>query len=146
MSNGQLKAIWIKRARRGPMDATGSADLVAGRGIAGNTDQSGHRQVTVMESDVWADLMNRFNSDLPPSARRANLLVEGIELARSRNRILRIGNCRLRIHGETKPCERLNEALPGLKEAMYNNWSGGAFGEVLDDGQISVGDVVVWED
>lgn len=145
MSEGKLKAIWIKRVRRGPMDATDSAELVAGRGLAGNTDQGGHRQVTIMEEEVWARLMTQFGSELPPSVRRANLLVEGIDLAFSRDRILRIGDCRIRIWGETKPCERLDQALPGLKDAMYGNWSGGAFGEVLDTGRISVGDTVSWE-
>ncbi len=146
MSDGRLKAIWIKRVRRGEMDATDTAELIAGRGIADNTDQGGLRQVTIMESGVWTELMERFDSDLPPSARRANLLVEGIDLADARDRVLRIGTCRLRIRGETKPCERLNQALPGLKDAMSENWSGGAFGEVLDTGLISIGDAVEWED
>ena len=132
MNHGRLKAIWIKRMHRGVMDAVESADLVAGKGLVGNSDQGGHRQVTLIEAEMWADLMTRFKSDLPPSRRRANLLVEGIDLTFSRDRILRIGGSRIRIWGETKPCEMLNQALPGLKEAMYDNWAGGAFGEVLD--------------
>lgn len=146
MSEGRLRYIWIKRARRGPMDSSDTAELIAGRGIVGNTDQGGYRQVTIMESEAWSALMKQFDSELPPAARRANLLIEGIDLADARERVIRIGPCRLRIRGETKPCERLNEALPGLKEAMSDNWSGGAFGEVLDDGVISVGDAVRWDD
>ena len=145
MSSGKLKGIWIKRSHRGVMDAEDSAELSKGSGLVGNADQGGHRQVTIMSEEVWGRLMAQFDSDLPPSARRANLLVEGIDLAFTRERILRIGECRIRIWGETKPCERLNQALPGLKEAMYDNWSGGAFGEVLDSGRISIGDPVAWE-
>ena len=33
---------------------------------------------------------------------------------------------------------------PGLQNVMYSDWAGGAFGEVLDDGEIAVGDVVRW--
>jgi hypothetical protein len=38
----------------------------------------------------------------------------------------------------------MEEAYPGLKKAMYPDWAGGAFGEVLDDGGIVVGDPVRW--
>jgi MOSC domain-containing protein YiiM len=39
----------------------------------------------------------------------------------------------------------MDEALPGLREAMARNWGGGVFAEVLDDGEIAVGDQVEWE-
>jgi hypothetical protein len=38
----------------------------------------------------------------------------------------------------------LDEAAPGLQEMLRNNWGGGAFAEVLDDGPIAVGDTVEW--
>ena len=146
MDSGQLQAIWIKRVRRGPMDRRDSATLVAGRGIVGNANQGGRRQVTLIEQEVWEDLMGRMGASLSPSERRANLMVSGVRLANSRGRILHVGPCRIRIYGETKPCERMDEALMGLKEAMYPDWGGGAYGEVLDDGPIAVGDPVRWAD
>ena len=141
---GRLEAIWLKRMRRGPMDAVERAILKAHQGLVGNTDQGGRRQVTLLEQEVWETLMAQVGATLPPSTRRANLLLSGMRLVRSRKRILSIGACRIRILGETKPCERMEEACPGLQQAMYPDWAGGAFAEVLDDGVIAVGDPVRW--
>jgi len=142
---GRLEAIWIKRAHRGPMDAAAEAMLEAGRGLVGNADQGRRRQVTLIEREVWTRLMADLGGDLSPSARRANLMVSGCALACSRGRLLRVGACRLRVLGETRPCERMEEALAGLQEAMRSEWAGGVFAEVLDDGPIAVGDEVRWE-
>ena len=142
--SGRLEAIWIKRAHRGPMDSTPMATLVAGRGLAGNADQGRRRQVTIIEREVWERLMQETGGAVSPSARRANLMVSGAPLASGRGRVLQIGGCRIRILGETKPCEQMEEALPGLSAAMFLDWKGGAFGEVLDDGLIRVGDPVTF--
>jgi MOSC domain-containing protein YiiM len=140
-----LDAIFIKRFHRGPMDSQDRVRLVAGRGLEGNADQGGRRQVTIMSREHWDDLMRRVGAALDCSARRANLVVSGVDLASTTERILRIGSCRLRIVGETRPCERMEGEAPGLQAAMRDRWGGGAFGEVLEDGEIFVGDSVRWE-
>lgn len=142
---GKLDAIWVKRAHRGNMDPVPTATLIADRGIVGNANQGGRRQVTIIEREVWNRLMERLGAAADPSQRRANLMVSGIPLKDSRGRILRVGGTRIQIMGETKPCERMEEAVSGLRSAMYDDWQGGAFGIVLEDGQIGIGDDVAFE-
>lgn len=118
--------------------------LVAGSGIDGNADRGGRRQVTILSAERWAEIMAEVGAGLDPGTRRANLLVSGIDLAESRGRILRVGPCELRVRGETRPCERMDEALPGLREAMRARWGGGVFAEVVTGGEVAAGDLVAW--
>jgi MOSC domain-containing protein YiiM len=142
---GRVEQILIKRMKRGPMDAVDRATLVAGRGIAGNANQGGKRQVTILSREKWDELMTSLGSALEPRARRANLVVSGVELAHTHGRILRVGSCRLRVKGETRPCEQMEDAFPGLQAAMRPHWGGGAFAEVVEGGDIAVGDEVAWD-
>ena len=142
---GKLEAIWVKRVRRGKMDPVPSVDLIENSGIVGNANQRGRRQVTIIEKEVWQQLMHELDSDADPSTRRANFMVSDTPLKNSRGRVLRIGDTRIQILGEVKPCERMEEAVPGLRQAMYPDWQGGAFGVVLNDGTVRVGDDVEFE-
>jgi MOSC domain-containing protein YiiM len=140
-----LHQIWIKRAHGGKMDAATGATLVAGRGIAGNADQGGKRQVTIMDLERWLELTDRLDADADTSARRANLVIDSLDLFDSRGKTLRIGTTRLHIVGETRPCERMDDVSPGLQAAMRERWGGGVFAEVIDGGAIAVGDEVRWD-
>ena len=71
---------------------------------------------------------------------RLSLAISAGKLAGASGRLLRIGPIVLRIAGETKPCERMDEVQPGLRDLMYPNWGGGAFAEVVTGGDIAVGD------
>jgi MOSC domain-containing protein YiiM len=144
--SGTVMALWVKRAHRGPMDVVDSVVLRAGLGIVGSADQGGKRQVTLIEQEVWDDLMRRLGGDGSPAQRRANILIAGLPLAYTRGRTLRVGACRLLVGGESKPCERMDEVIPGLQQAMYAGWRGGAFAQVLDDGEIALGAPVEWAD
>jgi MOSC domain-containing protein YiiM len=140
-----LTAIFIKRAKGGRMDARLAAALEAGRGLVGNADRGGRRQVTLISEERWRELMAEVGATLGPEARRANLVISSIDLENTRGRVLRIGSCRLRIGGETHPCEQMEAAAAGLQKAMRVHWGGGAFAEVLEGGEIAVGDVASWD-
>jgi MOSC domain-containing protein YiiM len=141
---GLVAGIWIKRGSGAPMDAATSAQLVAGRGIVGNANQGGKRQVTLMSAEQWSDMTAHLGTP-DPGVRRANILVSGVDLGQSRGKTLRVGSVRIRIYGETRPCELMDDACPGLRAALAVPWGGGAFGEVLDDGAITIGDPAEWD-
>ncbi|HJQ39788.1 MAG TPA: MOSC domain-containing protein [Thermoanaerobaculia bacterium] len=137
---GEVAAIWIKRFKRGPMDPVGEARAVAGRGLVGNANQGGKRQITLIDEARWGEVQRAVGEEVSPVARRANVMVRGIELEKSHRKLLRLGECVIRIYGETRPCERMGD----LQEAMRAHWRGGAFGEIIEGGTIRVGDEAAW--
>lgn len=144
--SGRVEALWLKRAHRGVMDPATDVTMVAGKGIERDANYGrSRRQVTVIEEEVF----QRIAAELPgtdPAMRRANVMVSGIRLEGTQGRVLSLGGVRVRLLGETRPCERMDEQLPGLTAALDPEWRGGAHGVVLDDGPVRVGDEVRWED
>lgn len=139
-TTGRVEALWRKRARRGPMDPADRIRLVEDRGIEDDASFGrSKRQMTVIEKEVF----ERIAAELPdvrPYMRRANVMVSSVRLKESRGRVLRLGDVRIRIWGETRPCERMDAQVPGLTAALDPDWNGGVFGLVLDDGEVGVGD------
>ena len=151
--HGRVEALWVKRFHRGPMDAVERAFVRAGRGVVGSADQGGRRQITLLADEGWRAAREEAFGEAAaaldvaaPSARRANVLLSGLDLRDSRERVLRLGGCRVRVLGETRPCERMDEALAGLRLALSPEWRGGVFGEILQDGEIAIGDPAGWEE
>lgn len=143
---GRLVRIWSKRFRGGPMDEIEHGELVRGRGLVGSANQGGKRQLTLISVEAWRRMEAELDSSVDPRLRRANLLVEGVELAGTTGRVLGIAGCRLLVHGETRPCRRMEESHPGLLAGLVSEWRGGVYGEILDGGRITGGDTVVWEE
>jgi MOSC domain-containing protein YiiM len=125
------------------MDAVRRAQIQE-RGLAGSADNNPYRPVTIIEQEVWTSLMYQLGGRADPSGRRANLMISGISLEGTRGRILQIGSARLVIAGETRPCEQMEDLLPGLQAAMREHWGGGAFAKILQPGKVVVGDAVAW--
>lgn len=122
------------------MDEAEAITFVAGKGIDSDANFGrSKRQVTVIEKEVF----DRISAELPgveAYMRRANVMVSGIRLKDVRNHVLTLGDVRIQLHGETRPCERMDAQLEGLTAALDPDWNGGAHGVVLDDGEVRVGD------
>lgn len=142
-ADGRVEALWRKRAHRGVMDPADEVRFVQDGGIEDDANFGrAKRQVTVIEKEVF-DRVRAELPDVEPSMRRANVMVSGIRLRETRGLILQLGEVRIRIFGETRPCERMDAQVPGLTAALDPDWNGGVYGVVLDDGPVRVGDAAV---
>ena len=142
---GRLERIWRKRCRRGPMDPLARVEFHAGAGPALLRVVDQARQVTIVSRERWKAVAEALGQHVDPVLRRANLLISGVDLENSRGNILRVGSGRLRVNGETRPCERMDAQLPGLRAELRHRWGGGVYASVLADGKIAVGDPVEGE-
>ena len=138
---GEIVAIWIKPARRVPMKPVDEAQLVAGRGIAGNANQGGWRQVTIIDEDAWRQATEELGVSVDPSVRRANIMIRGLDLEGTSGRKLVIGGCVVHIRGENPPCRLMKE----MQKPLRPHWRAGVFGQIVEGGTIRVGDKVDFE-
>ena len=127
------------------MDPVAEATLVAGQGMEGSVGRSRRRQLSLISREAWQTATAALGRDPGPIARRANVMVSGIDLTDTRGKVLRLGECRIAIGGELTPCERMDEAADGLRAALRPEWRGGVFAQVLQGGRVRVGDTVAWE-
>ena len=116
---GKLLRIYLRPSTRTPPRVVARATAVAGTGLEGDHAHGGKRQVTLISREAWDDAIGQLGGgELDPGARRANLLVEGIELGATIGKRLRVGPVELEVMGETRPCQLMDDARLGLKDAL----------------------------
>ncbi len=141
MTNGRITAIAIKPDHYAPMREVAEANI-RDDGIEGSAWASSVRRVTLLFAEQWAEVQDELGAELPWHLRRANVLVSGLHPRDVMKKRLRLGGVELEILGETKPCERMDQAHQGLKAALKRDMRGGVYGSVLQPGRIAVGDTV----
>jgi MOSC domain-containing protein YiiM len=142
---GRLIGIARRNVRRAPMQTTDQGLITQVAGLVGDFKGAKYprRQVTVLALEAWqAALAEIAQSSLPWTTRRANLLVEGVDLPRAAGGVLRIGAVHLEVTGQTYPCSRMEEAQAGLLSALAKDWRGGVTCRVLEGGAVALGDAV----
>lgn len=100
------------------------------------------RQISLMEAGDWVAAQAEVGHNLPWQERRANLLVDGLDLPQRAGVRLRVGRALLETMVETKPCERMEALAAGLRAALTPDWRGGVCAKVVEEGAIAVGDPV----
>ena len=140
---GRLLAIAWKEKPRAPMLAAESVIVDVARGILGDfRGATPNAQLTIVFKEDWAAACRDLRADVPWTARRANLFVEGVANPRCAGDVVRIGPVVLEITSETDPCSRMDAAHQGLRAALTPDWRGGVRTRVLEGGEIRVGDAV----
>lgn len=125
------------------MQTLDSAEISAETGVAGDfRGRPGKRQVTLISTRAWQAACQELGSNIPWTTRRANLLVDDMDLPQEPGGILQIGDVRLQVTMEVDPCARMEEQVAGLQAALAPEWRGGVACKVLAGGTVAIGDEV----
>ncbi len=138
---GTVLGIARRTVKRGPMLALDQVEVSKAAGVAGDTrGRPGQRQVTVLSAQAWLEACAIAGTDLSWLARRANLLIDGLDLRLSSGSVLLLGDeIELLVTGELDPCARMDAVAPGLKLALTDDWRGGVTCRVQRGGLLTVG-------
>jgi MOSC domain-containing protein YiiM len=135
-----------------PLQAATAIELVAGRGIEGDTRYFGRlsrdtgqptrRQVSLIEREQIAEHANAL--DLPsiaPGAVRSNIETTGINLITLLGSEVEIGSAVLYLYAPREPCAKMDAICQGLRARMMDSRQG-VLAEVVRSGTIRVGDPI----
>ena len=150
---GRLVAIYVASAGGAPMEARDRVDAIAGVGLRDDRYATGigtfsnpgrgPRDVTLIEREaVDAVRTEEGGITVREDETRRNLVTEGVALNHLVGRVFRIGDVRMRGLRLAEPCAYLEQltGVEGLRDAFVHR--GGLRAEVLDDGELCVGDAI----
>ena len=141
---GKVIGIATRTKSRASMDTHTHASIRFESGVGNDSrgKKRNHRQVTVVSNESWIEACAEMNTDMPWTTRRANILIEGINLQSTTGKHLKIGNFLLEITGELEPCNRMDEQFEGLTQVLTKDWRGGVTCKLLSEGEVHLGDEV----
>lgn len=116
-------------------------ELHAGAGIENDHTYGGKRHVTLVFEEDWEAAAQVAGAPgLDPIGRRANVILSGAQGSRFVGSHIRLGAALLEIRGITHPCPVMDQAHPGMKEALAPEGRAGVWGVVLAGASITIGD------
>ncbi len=140
---GRLIGIARREQKRAEMEMLEDAEVNEHTGVAEDfRGKPGNRQVTVVSAEAWAATCGDLGQQIPWTTRRANLLVEDVQLPRRTGDVIEVGSVRLLVTMEVNPCHRMEEQYDGLKAALTPDWRGGVACTILQGGSVHLGDSV----
>ena len=138
---GQLRSIAKRNKPGARMEEVCAAVVSINSGLLGDHQRlSSQRQITLLDKMDWDVACTELNIDMPWITRRANILLDGLELPKILGAQLKIGTCIFEITGETIPCKKMDDQFEGLCQVLKVNWRGGRTCRVINGGALQVGD------
>jgi MOSC domain-containing protein YiiM len=151
--SGCVASLHLHPAEPGtPLQAVGTVELVASRGIQGDTRYFGRlsrdtgqptrRQVSLIEREQIAEHAAALGLPaIAPGAVRSNIETRGINLISLLGREVEIGDAVLLLYTQRDPCAKMDVICQGLRALMKNNRQG-VLAQVLRSGTVRVGDTI----
>jgi MOSC domain-containing protein YiiM len=153
----RLVAIFVAPSEGAPMEARAAIEAIAGVGLAGDRYAigagkysgagRGARDVTLIEREA-VDAVRAEDGGVPvtEAETRRNLVTEGVALNHLVGRTFRVGGVLLRGVKLAEPCVYLEQVTgrEGVRAAFVHR--GGLRAEILDGGELRVGDAIDVDD
>ena len=140
----KLIGIAVKHKKRAPMQTLETAFISCDKGVESDfRGKPSKRQVTIMSEKAWQEANAQLKNNFPWTTRRANLLVDELDLENTSGEMITIGDVQLLVTQETEPCHRMEEAAEGLLDALKAKWRGGVCCRVISEGKVEIGDDVI---
>jgi hypothetical protein len=144
--SGSVEGIWIAPSAGEPARALSSARAIPGRGLEGDRHVAGTgtfpsgRPGSALTL-VAAEVCESFTPPLRAGEHRRNVVVRGLDLNRLVGHEFQIGSVRCRGMRLCEPCTVVQRyaGRPVLRSLVHR---GGLRADILDDGEIHVGDTV----
>lgn len=150
VNSGVVAAIHIGPKRLEAMASVAEVNAVAGLGLEGDryarekgtfSKKLPNNQVTLIEQEALEAADRDYKLELSPAESRRNILTIGIALNHLVGREFRVGEARLRGLKLCEPCSHLKK-LTNKEVIRALKHRGGLRAEILEGGQIRVGDVI----
>ncbi|MEE3310768.1 MAG: MOSC domain-containing protein [Candidatus Thermoplasmatota archaeon] len=136
---GTVLALALRPEKGGAMALAESISLTPENGVMGDHGTSQRRQITLLDDAAWQTTCSEIGIELDWTVRRANVLVQGLDLPSLVNQRVQIGTSMVEIMGEVTPCYLMDEAQSGLEAALTPDWRGGVYARIVTSGSVEIG-------
>lgn len=148
---GQVETVFTASEDSAPMESHDRVDAVEG-GIAGDRYQTGRGyyspfdvcEVTLVEAEAMEHIREEYGIDLSDGRHRRNVVTRGVDVHDLLGATFRVGDAVLRGTRPRPPCAHVEQVAgeEGVARALKEG-RGGVCAEVVDPGEMAVGDEIV---